>query len=209
MRRAPRAHPAVPAPIVRIACVALAAMALAWVGARQPEDGGLPTVRRADGGVYRIDRDDAGIRFVAFDVLIDPRGLALAAYQVEIVGGAGGDGAAATLVGVEGGDGAYAAAPYYDPEALHSTPVSDDENEDDEARPPERIVLAGLAGGVDGVLAGGVEAPVGEWRVARLHVMVEGGGEPVFAVRLIVAGADERTAIEAAVRLVPAEIPDP
>ena len=53
--------------------------------------------------------------FAALEVMVDPGGQGLAAWQVEIVSAA----PSTKVVGVEGGESShYAAAPYYDPKAL-------------------------------------------------------------------------------------------
>jgi hypothetical protein len=53
-------------------------------------------------------------RFLAMDVLIDPKGQALAAYQLEIAAPAG-----VKIVGVEGGEHPeFRKAPYYDPKGI-------------------------------------------------------------------------------------------
>ncbi len=157
----------------------------------------------------------ASIRFLAFDLYIDPHGQPLAAYQVEITSEAG---PITTLVGIEGGDGVYSHAPYYDPEALHSQTAPGDEDIDWEGpgrevqaptAPPtsDRVILAALA--ADGTGPNAAAAPASESRVARLHYMLEGDGQPALTARLIVAGVDEHTPIDALVRLVPVPIADP
>ena len=118
-------------------------------------------------------------RFVAYDLIIDPGDQDLAAYQVEIAVAPGA--APFALVGVEGAaDGPYASPPFYDPEALHADAF-------------DRVILAAF-------VAEG-SPPRDASRVARLHLRVEGDAEPEFVIRLIAAGADERTRIEPAVRL--------
>lgn len=143
--------------------------------------------------------DSADVRFLAFDVLIDPHGRPLAAYQIEVTSAAG---PRATLVGIEGGEGAYAQPPYYDPKALHPPGAGSGDGPDR----PERVILAALAIAPS---EPGAVAPTAESRVARLHYMLEGDGEPSLAARLMVAGADENTPIEAAIRLVPLPPADP
>lgn len=141
-------------------------------------------------------------RFVAYDLFLDPHKQALAAYQIEVTSG---DGPITTLVGIEGGDGAYADAPYYDPEALHPGVLSDPAAAHDsnaQPRPAERVILAALA-------SDPAAAPSTDSRIARLHYMLEGSGEPSLSARLIVAGADERTPINADLRLVPVPIESP
>lgn len=92
-----------------------------------------------------------GPRFIAVDVLVDPAGAPLAAWQVRVLDRAG----AATLVGVEGGeDPAFADAPTYDPRALRGS----------------EVVIASYHTGAAG--------PSGRTRVARLHFLVEGPVDP-------------------------------
>ena len=58
----------------------------------------------------------AQTRFVAMDLIIDPKGEPLAAYQVEITAPPG-----VKIVGVEGGQHPeFRKAPYYDPKAIQS-----------------------------------------------------------------------------------------
>mgnify|MGYP001556498063 CR=1 FL=1 len=104
-------------------------------------------------------------RWLAFDVLIDPHGRPLAAYQVDLIAPP-----AARILGVEGGDGrAFNAAPYYDPQAL----------------PHNRIILAAYS--LDQAL------PSHRTRVARLHLHIAGGGAAgaggalTFAAKVVVA----------------------
>jgi len=87
-------------------------------------------------------------RFAVVDVLIDPQGHELAAYEIHL------EAAHAQLVGVEGGDGVFADPPTYDSEALATG----------------RVVLA--------TFTLEAELPTEEIRVARLHVLVEEGGQP-------------------------------
>lgn len=104
------------------------------------------------------------IRFVTVDVLVDPAGSTLAAYQVRVEDAAG----HAKLVGVEGGeDRSFTAPPHHDPRALQGGAV----------------ILAAF----DETDAG----PRGETRVARLSFAVEGGGLPEFiATAEVVASPD-------------------
>jgi hypothetical protein len=67
---------------------------------------------RAFGGAEQI-------RFLAMDVLIDPKGQPLAAYQLEIAAPPG-----VKIVGVEGGEHPeFRKAPYYDPKAIQNERV--------------------------------------------------------------------------------------
>lgn len=95
------------------------------------------------------------LRFVSVDVLVDPAGQTLAAWQVRVEDRTG----AAKLVGVEGGeDPSFAAPPHHDPRALSTGAV----------------VLAAFDESDTG--------PTGETRVARLSFAVEGNATPDFAV---------------------------
>ena len=110
-------------------------------------------------------------RFEAVDVLIDPGGTPLAAYQLEFVA----DADRVKLVGVEGGDhAAFRDPPYYDPAALSRS----------------RVILAALS--TDSNL------PNGKTRVARLHLQIDGVGEPSFEAKVMVAASADERAIAAA-----------
>jgi hypothetical protein len=102
--------------------------------------------------------------FAAFDVFVDSGSQALAAWQFEWLVPGGG----ARIVGVEGGEhAAFAPAPYYDPAALQGG----------------RILVAAFSTAAD--------LPHGRTRVARLHLMIDQGRTPEFAVRLqACAGSD-------------------
>lgn len=116
--------------------------------------------------------DEPNVRFAAIDILIDPQGEPLAAYQFELIAPSD----TVTLVGVEGGEHpAFAKAPYYDPRALQH----------------HRILIAGLS--TDTSL------PNGKTRVARVHVQIRGNLQPDYTVKLIVAGNREAKAIANAV----------
>ena len=116
--------------------------------------------------------------FQAVDVWIDAGALPLAAYQVEVRY----DAARVKVVGVEGGDrGAFNAAPYHDP--------------------------AGKAGGrivVASFTTEDARAPAGRVRVARLHLRVEGGGDPEVTIRLVTAAQAGGERIQPEVALTPA-----
>ncbi len=111
-------------------------------------------------------------RFAAFDVMVDAGVEGLAAYQVELKDAAG----VAKIVGIEGGEGLYNAAPYYDPAAMQK----------------EHVIIGALStSAADGL-------PRGATRVARVHVMVE-GGEPRWAAVVMTAGAVGGKKIDATV----------
>jgi len=116
-----------------------------------------------------------GVRFEAFDVLVDTGSSPLAAWQVELSVPSG----RATIVGVEGGEHeAFAEPPYYDPRALTKG----------------RIVLAAFST-ADSL-------PQGTTRVARVHVQVR-GPEPVdWNTVLVVAGAPDGRALDASLELI-------
>lgn len=102
------------------------------------------------------------LRFETRDVVIDPRGTPLAAWQVRIVDPSG----RARIVGVEGGaDRVYAEPPHHDPRALSRG----------------AIVLAAY----DTTHAG----PSTPSRVARVHIAVTGAADVVFDVTLEVAAS--------------------
>jgi hypothetical protein len=106
-----------------------------------------------------VQRD---VRFETRDVVIDPRGATLAAWQVRLVDPSG----RARVVGVEGGeDAVYAAPPHHDPRALsHGA-----------------IVLAAY----DTTHAG----PLTSSRVARVHLAVTGAADVALDVTLEVAAS--------------------
>jgi len=99
-------------------------------------------------------------RFEAIDIEIEAPDDPLAAYQIELFDRSG----RMQIAGVEGGDpAAFREPPYYDPRALRES----------------RIVLAAFSTSED--------LPRGRIRVARIHVMIEGDGEPEIESRLVVA----------------------
>jgi hypothetical protein len=100
-------------------------------------------------------------RFAYVDVVIDPAGKPLAAYQFEFTGGVG-----CQIVGVEGGEHpAFAAAPYYDPAAMQA----------------DRVIAAAYSTAE--------QLPAGKTRVSRLHLRLS--GEPAYQVRLVTAGSTD------------------
>ena len=114
-------------------------------------------------------------RFMAIDVIVDSGAAPLAAYQVEVRASAG----QAKIVGIEGGEHqAFKNAPYYDPAAMQQ----------------ERVII--------GAFNTGTDLPADATRVARIHVMVEGGegaGEPKFEATLQTAGGADGNRIDASV----------
>lgn len=100
---------------------------------------------------------DAAGGFAPVDVFIDSGTTPLAAWQVEVTPRAEQDGVRVTLVGIEGGEaGVYERPAHYDPAALAPSGGG-------------RVVLAAFS------TAGLSKLPSGRVRVARLHVLVEGG----------------------------------
>ncbi len=137
----------------------------------------LAVLFTAAAGLQGPDRQppESGPSFEAIDVVVDAGAEPLGAYQVEIRA------SGAKLVGVEGGDGVYAAAPYYDPAALH------------EGGAGERIVLAAFSTAE--------QLPSGRVRVARLHVQAD--GEAKYRVNVMAAGAADGRRIKAAASVEP------
>lgn len=102
-------------------------------------------------------------QFMAYDIVIDTGTEPLAAWQVEIKD----ELKHARIVGIEGGQsGAYSQAPHYDPKAIQG----------------EHVIIGAFTTG---------DAPSGKVRVARLHVMAE-GGTPRFATVMTAAAAGGR-----------------
>ena len=98
----------------------------------------------------------------------------LGAYQFELSDPAG----SIKIVGVEGGEhAAFAEPPYYDPEALQN----------------ERIIIAAFNTGDD--------LPVGNTRVATVHVRVAGQADPDYTVNLAVAADADGEEIPATVSI--------
>ncbi len=112
------------------------------------------------------------VLFGAFDVFVDSGAEPLAAYQVEIKDTLG----RARLVGIEGGVEPYKPAPHYDPRAMQR----------------EHVII--------GAFSTAEKLPSGKVRVARLHIMSE-GGQPEFQVVLTTAGAPGGRKINANVTL--------
>lgn len=141
----------------------------------------IPAAKPADPAeADRAKADHAeAARFESVDVFIDPAGKPLAAYQIELKA-ANGD---VKAVGIEGGESAaFSQAPYYDPAALHDTQLR------------ERIVLAAFNTGKT--------LPGARTRVARVHVRIVGAA-PEYTVKLMAAGTDDGSRIEAKVEAVP------
>jgi hypothetical protein len=119
---------------------------------------------------------ERGVRFTTVEVRIDPKGVPLAAYQVEFVADE-----SVKLVGIEGGEhAAFKIPPYYDPAALSN----------------HRVIIAAFNTSGD--------LPKSETRVARLHVQISGGNggnveqTPDWTVKLMVASSADGKAIAGA-----------
>jgi len=113
-------------------------------------------------------------RFEAVDVFVDTAEAPLAAWQFELTAARG----RVEIVGVEGGEHrAFADPPYYDPAALQH----------------DRVIIAAYDTGDD--------LPTGKTRIARLHLYVQGAGDPEYAVRLDVAAGSDGAEIPATVTI--------
>ncbi|HEY7118686.1 MAG TPA: hypothetical protein VH475_19000 [Tepidisphaeraceae bacterium] len=128
----------------------------------------LPLVCLAAGPV---DAPAPSSRFAAIDVMIDPKGQPLAAWQIEFAAETG----QVSLVGVESGEpGAYAKRPpYYDPAALAGN----------------RIILGDYS--LDPAI------PKTKIRVARLMLEIRGAAKPQYVTKLITAADPDGKAIPA------------
>jgi hypothetical protein len=117
----------------------------------------------------------AASRFAAVDILIDPKGQPLAAYQVEFTAEPG----RISLVGVEGGEGGpYAKRPpYYDPASLAG----------------HRIIVGDYT--LDPA------APKAKTRVARLMLEIRGGAPPQYVTKLMTAATPDGKPIAAEVSI--------
>jgi len=114
------------------------------------------------------------VRFRAVDIYIDPANETLAAYQFELTANE----TQVKIVGVEGGDHpAFTEPPYHDPKALKSG----------------RIVIAAFSTGE--------QLPDNRTRVARVHLMVSGDGEPDVTVKRIAFASASGQKISADVTL--------
>lgn len=117
-----------------------------------------------------------GSRFMTVDVLVDPRGEALAAYQLRVEARRGD----VRIVGVEGGDpAAFHEPPYYDPKAIQQ----------------DRVILAAFQAAPE------IQLPTAKTRVATLHLLVKGSTAPEFDVKLQTAATGEGRRISATASL--------
>jgi len=113
---------------------------------------------------------DSGVRFQAVDIVLDPHGKPLAAYQLEFLVTSG----QAKVVGVEGGEQpAFKEAPFYDPKAIQQ----------------ERVILAAFNTGPGDIL------PAGRTRVATIHLHVTGERNAGYEVKLETAATVDGTII--------------
>jgi hypothetical protein len=112
-------------------------------------------------GAAPLDRPAGGSLFASVDILIDPKGHTLAAYQIEFAAEVG----QVSLVGIEAGEpGPYAARPpYYDPAALAGN----------------RVIVGDYSLAPD--------LPKTRTRVARLMLEIRGEAKPQYVVKLMAA----------------------
>jgi hypothetical protein len=97
-------------------------------------------------------------RFVAMDVFIDPKGEALAAYQLEIAAPGG-----CKIVGIEGGEHPeFRKAPYYDPKGMQR----------------ERLIVAAFS------TAANANLPNARSRILTLHLECLGNQTPKLEATL-------------------------
>ena len=121
---------------------------------------------------------DENVRFASVGVYVDSAN-PVAAWQFEFADRHG----LMQVVGVERGDSAaFERVPYYDREAVRRGMA-------------DRIVVA------DYSLAHRVNLPVGRVRIATIHVMLSGGADADFDVRLITANGPAGERIDAAISL--------
>jgi len=110
------------------------------------------------------------VRFAAVDVMIDPHGKPLAAYQLDFRATHGN----VIIVGIEGGEhSAFAKPPYYDPKAMQQ----------------ERVIIAALSTNDD--------LPTGKTRVATIHLQITGDMKPQYKANLTTAATANGEAIDA------------
>jgi len=125
-----------------------------------------------------IDQAADAAQVKAYDIVINPHGASLAAYQVELIA----EDTHARIVGVEGGDHpAFRKAPYYDPEALETG----------------RIVIAAFDTGAD--------LPAQPTRIATVHMIEPDKCDCGYALDLTVAVDPDGNDIDADIELLPVE----
>jgi hypothetical protein len=121
------------------------------------------------------------IRFLAMDLIIDPKGQPLAAYQVEIQAEPG-----VKIVGVEGGEHAeFRKAPYYDPKGIQT----------------ERLIVAAFS------TAEAEALPKAATRVLTLHLQTTISGTPKLETSLKVAAKPNGQKIKAETSLTERKAP--
>ena len=120
----------------------------------------------------------SAVRFASLDVVIDSPE-PLAAWQFELTDRNG----AMLIVGVENGDSdAFAAAPYFDLDAVQDGTA-------------ERIIVA------DFNAQSGADLPIGATRIATVHVQLDARITPDYELRLVAAGNAAGDPIDATIRL--------
>jgi hypothetical protein len=125
--------------------------------------------------VERTSAPEPEVVFGAFDVFVDTGSEPLAAYQVELKDVLG----RARIVGIEGGaPQPFRDPPHYDPRAMRN----------------DHVIL--------GAFSTAADLPRGKVRVARLHIMSE-GGPPDFRLVLTTAGAPGGRKLNASATLEP------
>lgn len=121
---------------------------------------------------------DARPRFAAVDVYLDSD-QPVAAWQFEFSSRGG------KIVGVENGESeAFGGTPYYDREAVQLGTA-------------DRIVVADFS------LAETSRLPSGRIRVATLHLVLDGAGDPEFEAGLVTAVTHDGATIDASIGLAP------
>lgn len=117
------------------------------------------------------------IRFTYVDIMLDPKGQSLAAWQVEVAAEVG----EVSLVGVETGEHpAYAKRPaYYDPAALKG----------------RRMIVGDFS--LDANL------PKAKTRVCRLMLEIKGAAKPVYAAKVMAAADSEGRKLDVMVEVIP------
>lgn len=115
------------------------------------------------------------VRFIAVDVVLDPKGQPLAAYQIEIQAEPG-----VKIVGVEGGEHPeFRKAPHYDPSAIQT----------------ERLVAAAFT------TAGSDKLPTSVTRILTLHLQTTNASAPQLQANLKLAAQPNAQKIKAQVTL--------
>jgi hypothetical protein len=151
-------------------------------------------------------------RFIAMDLLVDPRGEPLAAWQVQVRLAPG-----VSIVGIEGGGGPGEARPVRPPDGgaigqwqpmagpgpVGPAPFAEPPVYDPRAIENDRVILAAYS------LAGAERLPTVRSRVARLHLRVPAGMDDAAAaaheLRVIAAGNVRAERIGVAAELVRAD----